>query len=265
VNGPTAGCAAPYTAARMEEQAIRVAVMDTDSGFVRVLTKRLEGLGWSFRVLPTPPRPEDLIAMRLNAIVMDVSVIGADAWDYLDRVCTSLPNVGVVICAPPATVAQRVGALRLGADDWLAKPCHPEELIARIEAVVRRGRRATVRLDRSPLCFGDLEIRISQFQAFAHDRDAGLTRREFEVLHLLAEAKGEVVERQRIYQQVWGYAMARGDRSVDVFVRKVRQKLEAVSPGWQYIHTHVGVGYRFEPEQDVAEPRPAARARTPVA
>jgi len=249
----------------MEEQAIRVAVMDTDSGFVRVLTKRLEGLGWSFRVLPTPPRPEDLIAMRLNAIVMDVSVIGADAWDYLDRVCTSLPNVGVVICAPPATVAQRVGALRLGADDWLAKPCHPEELIARIEAVVRRGRRATVRLDRSPLCFGDLEIRISQFQAFAHDRDAGLTRREFEVLHLLAEAKGEVVERQRIYQQVWGYAMARGDRSVDVFVRKVRQKLEAVSPGWQYIHTHVGVGYRFEPEQDVAEPRPAARARTPVA
>jgi DNA-binding response OmpR family regulator len=230
----------------MEEQAIRVAVMDTDSGFVRVLTKRLEGLGWSFRVLPTPPRPEDIVAMRLNAIVIDVSVIGGDAWDYLDRVCSLLPNIGVVICAPPTTVAQRVGALRLGADDWLAKPCHPEELIARIEAVVRRGRRAAVRLDRSPLRFGELEIRIAQFQAFAGERDAGLTRREFEVLHLLAEAEGQVVERARIYQQVWGYAMARGDRSVDVFVRKVRQKLEAILPGRQFIHTHVGVGYRFE-------------------
>jgi DNA-binding response OmpR family regulator len=248
----------------MEEQAIRLAVMDTDSGFVRVLTKRLEGLGWSFRVLPTPPRPEDLVAMRLNAIVMDVSRIGADAWDYLDRVCSLLPNIGVIICAPPATVAQRVGALRLGADDWLAKPCHPEELIARIEAVVRRGRRAAVRLDRSPLRFDGLEIRMAQFQVFAGERDAGLTRREFEVLHLLAEAEGEVVERERIYQHVWGYAMARGDRSVDVFVRKVRQKLEAISPDWQYIHTHVGVGYRFEPTPPAApagtqapEPQPS--------
>jgi DNA-binding response OmpR family regulator len=238
--------------------------MDTDSGFVHVLTKRLEGLGWSFRVLPTPPRPEDLVAMRLNAVVMDVTRMGADAWDYLDRVCSLLPGVGVIICAPPATVSQRVGALRLGADDWLAKPCHPEELIARIEAVVRRGRRAAVRLDRSPLRFDELEIRIAQFQVFAGDRDAGLTRREFEVLHLLAEAQGEVVERERMYQQVWGYAMARGDRSVDVFVRKVRQKLEAISPDWQYIHTHIGVGYRFEPtplsaptDAEAPEPQPS--------
>ena len=59
---------------------------------------------------------------------------------------------------------------------------------------------------------------------------------------------GRVLEREEIYQRVWGYAMARGDRSVDVFVRKLRQKLEKASPGWRYIHTHFGVGYRFDPE-----------------
>ncbi|HYI38622.1 MAG TPA: winged helix-turn-helix domain-containing protein, partial [Thermoleophilaceae bacterium] len=65
---------------------------------------------------------------------------------------------------------------------------------------------------------------------------------------LLAHAEGKVLQREEIYQRVWGYTMAHGDRSVDVFIRKVRQKLEAVSPPWRYIHTHFGVGYRFDPE-----------------
>ena len=80
-----------------------------------------------------------------------------------------------------------------------------------------------------------------------------LTRREFELIELLAGAEGRVLEREEIYQRVWGYAMARGDRSVDVFVRKLRQKLEKASPGWRYIHTHFGVGYRFAPEPAVGE------------
>ena len=95
---------------------------------------------------------------------------------------------------------------------------------------------------------GELEIRADQFQAFVGDGSLDLTRREFELLQLLADAKGQVLEREAIYQRVWGYAMAHGDRSVDVFIRKLRQKLEKRSPSWSYIHTHFGVGYRFDPE-----------------
>jgi DNA-binding winged helix-turn-helix (wHTH) protein len=88
------------------------------------------------------------------------------------------------------------------------------------------------------------------------------------VLQLLAQAKGKVLQREEIYQAVWGYTMAHGDRSVDVFVRKVRQKLEKVSPDWQYIHTHFGVGYRFDPERpegtESVEQTPASDA-VPVA
>ena len=93
-----------------------------------------------------------------------------------------------------------------------------------------------------------------------------LTRREFEVLQLLAQTEGKVLQREEIYQSVWGYAMAHGDRSVDVFVRKVRQKLEKASPDWNYIHTHFGVGYRFQPERaggDDGRLRAASRRRRP--
>ncbi len=78
------------------------------------------------------------------------------------------------------------------------------------------------------------------------------------MLQLFAQAEGKVLQREEIYQAVWGYAMAHGDRSVDVFIRKVRHKLEQASPGWSYIHTHFGVGYRFDPERrggpDAEEP-----------
>jgi DNA-binding response OmpR family regulator len=138
--------------------------------------------------------------------------------------------------------------LRLGVDDWITKPCHPEEAMARIEAVSRRRRRGHREFEPAPVAAGDLEIRPDRFQAFVGEEALDLTRREFELLHLLAEERGQVLERETIYQRVWGYAMAHGDRSVDVFIRKLRQKLEKHSPRWSYIHTHFGIGYRFDPE-----------------
>lgn len=228
---------------------IRLAAIDTDTGFVRVLSRRIEDLEWEFRELSGPVPPDELVAMRLNAVVVDLALLGPRAWDFLEEICTALPGLGVVVCTGQSSVAQRVRGLRLGADDWITKPCHPEEVLARVEAVVRRRKRATARPDQGSLMVGELEIRADRFQAFVGGQPLDLTRREFEILSTLAEADGQVLQREDIYQRVWGYAMAHGDRSVDVFVRKVRQKLESSSPGWIYIHTHFGIGYRFEPEQ----------------
>jgi DNA-binding response OmpR family regulator len=235
---------------------VRLAVIDTESSFVRVLSRRLETAGWEYRILPSSVPPDELVAMKLNALVVDLTVLGPSAWDFLDRVSNMLPDLGVIVCTHGSTVAQRVRGLRLGADDWISKPSHPEEVMARVEAVVRRRRRSRPALDAGPLVAGELEIRPDQFQAFVSGRALDLTRREFELLHVLAEASGRVIEREDIYQRVWGYSMAHGDRSVDVFVRKLRQKLQRHSSGWRYIHTHFGVGYRFEPvaaDRDAAE------------
>ncbi len=232
------------------QQTTRLAVIDDDSGFVTVLSKRTEAAGWQQRVLSSAIPPDELVAMKLNALLLDMEVLGDEAWEYLGRVCEALPDLAIVVCTGRSTVAQRVRALRLGVDDWIGKPCHPEEVMARIEAVSRRRRRRTrgAVAEAGPVVVGELEIRADQFQAFVGEGSLDLTRREFELLQLLADTKGQVLEREAIYQRVWGYAMAHGDRSVDVFIRKLRQKLEKSSPGWRYIHTHFGVGYRFDPE-----------------
>ncbi|HEX8690496.1 MAG TPA: response regulator transcription factor [Solirubrobacterales bacterium] len=249
------------------QQTIRLAVIDDDSGFVTVLAKRTEAAGWQQRTLAGAIPPDELVAMKLNALLIDPAVLGDEAWAYLEQICGMLPDLGVIVCSGRSTVAQRVRGLRLGVDDWIAKPCHPEEAVARIEAVSRRRRRARPQAEAGPLVAGELEIRSDRFQAFVGGTSLDLTRREFELLQLLADARGQVLEREAIYQRVWGYAMAHGDRSVDVFVRKLRQKLEKLSPGWSYIHTHFGVGYRFDPEpldgaaiEPLAEPAEQAAA-----
>jgi DNA-binding response OmpR family regulator len=95
----------------------------------------------------------------------------------------------------------------------------------------------------------NLEILPAELQVLVEGRRAGLTVREFELLLILAERLDSVVQRPEIYNLMWGGPIKHRDRSVDVLVRKVRQKLELVAPDWQYIHTHFGIGYRFSPER----------------
>jgi DNA-binding response OmpR family regulator len=250
----------PYAVSGLEDTlatpaAVRLAIVDSDSGFMQVLSKRLGGIGWRAELLPSFPPVEELVAMRLHAVVMDPMLLGREAWDYLGRLCAAAPTQVVIVCTGPSSVAQRVRGLRLGADDWISKPCHPEEVLARVESAVRRRNAGAVsHQSAEPMVAGELEIRPDMFEAFVGGRPVGLTRREIELLQLLAGNLGRVIPRERIYERVWGYSMAHGDRSVDVFVRKLRRKLEIASPGWVYLHTHFGVGYRFDPKEAGEQP-----------
>ena len=236
--------------AQRAQARLRVAVIDRDPGFMQVLANRLGALGCEHRALSTPATVETLVTMRLNALVLDLAVVGPDSWDYLERVCGRLPGLAVIVCTGPSSVAQRVRGLRLGADAWMTKPCHPEELICVIEAAVRRHRRLELPQIDVASTIGEITIRPDLYQAYVGEQSLELTAREFEILQLLSQSD-RVLRREEIYERVWGYAMAHGDRSVDVFVRKLRQKLRAISPSWSYIHTHFGVGDRFAPEPEV--------------
>lgn len=229
-----------------EARQVRIALVDDDSGLVTMLARRFEALRWEHELLAYAPGPDQLAAMRVHAMVLNPVLSGID---YIERVGNALPGLALLVVCRPAPVADRVRALRTGADDWITKPCHPEELVARIQAVMRRRRIGELPLDDEPLTAGELTIRPDQFDAYVGDEAAGLSRKEYELLRQLASAEGRVLERELIYQRVWGYSMVRGDRSVDVFVRKLRNKLERISPGWRYVHTHFGVGYRFAAER----------------
>jgi DNA-binding response OmpR family regulator len=244
---------------------LRLAVIDRDPGFMQVLANRLDSLGWDHRALSSAVTADALVAMRLNALVVDLAVLGPGSWEYLERVCARLPGLAVIVCTGQSSVAQRVRGLRLGADAWMTKPCHAEELICIIEAAIRRHRRNEMPEVEEAAEVGEITVRRDLYQAYAGEASLELTAREFEILHLLSQSD-RVLRREEIYERVWGYAMAHGDRSVDVFVRKLRQKLRSASPEWSYIHTHFGVGYRFAPERDRAgEGEEAAAALAAIA
>jgi DNA-binding response OmpR family regulator len=104
----------------------------------------------------------------------------------------------------------------------------------------------------------NLEIRPAERRVLADGRPVAVTVREFETLLVLAARRNRVVPRAELYALVWGGQMTYRDRSVDVFVRRVRKKLDAAAPGWEYIHTHFGIGYRFAPERRTEPPESGA-------
>jgi DNA-binding response OmpR family regulator len=260
--------AGAQTASKRLRNRLRLVVIDRDPGFMQVLANRLDALGWDHRALSSAVTADALVAMRLNALVVDLAVVEPGGWEYLERVCGRLPGLAVIVCTGPSSVAQRVRGLRLGADAWMTKPCHAEELICVIEAAIRRHWRNEMPETDEAAVVGEITIRPDLYQAYADGSSLELTAREFEILHLLSQSD-RVLRREEIYERVWGYAMAHGDRSVDVFVRKLRQKLRRGSPEWSYIHTHFGVGYRFAPERDTthvgAEPAIVPMRDEPVA
>jgi DNA-binding response OmpR family regulator len=239
---------------------IRVALIDDDSGLLTVLERRLGALRWEIEVLAFPPDAGHVSAMRLHALIVNPRLTGLE---YVERVAGALPGLALLVLSAPVTVSERVRGLQAGADDWITKPCHPEELLARIQAVLRRRRAGELPAEETTIDAGELAIRPDRYDAYVGEQSASLSRKEFELLRQLAAADGRVLEREDIYQRVWGYTMVRGDRSVDVFVRKLRSKLEQLSPGWRYVHTHFGVGYRFAAEP-VVEVREPDRSRSPA-
>jgi DNA-binding response OmpR family regulator len=235
----------------------RLAVLDSDSGFLLVLGKRLELAGWGRETLTKKVSAKKIAALDVEALIVDAELLGAGRMAWLRSVCDLRPDLCVIVCTASSTVVERVGALRFGVDDWMSKPCHPEELVARMEVATMHRRRNTA-AEADPVRIGEIEIRPDRFQAFVGEESLGLTRREYQLLGLLCEAGGTVLPRTRIYECLWGYEMVRNDRSVDVFVHKLRRKIEQHSPGWSYIHTHFGVGYRLAPERVVVDAEPLA-------
>ena len=225
-----------------------VLVVEDDESIAQSVSYALDRSG--FRALLAADGAQGLRLFRQHRpdlVILDLMLPGIDGWRVIQDLRAEDPRVPVIVCSARTSEYDRVHGLEMGADDYVTKPFSIKELIARVSAHLRR-----VETHRRPdgdrvIESGGLVVDPEQVQAFAGGRSLGLTPREFEVLYVLARAEGRPLPRERIYREAWGYEMMRGDRSVDVFVRKLRQKLSAAVPGTTYVQTHYGVGYRFEP------------------
>ena len=236
----------------------RLGISDPDSGFVTEISEACGRAGWQLeRIANGAPDLQALAAAKLTALVLDPADWRDPSWDRLALLCGAIPRLSVSVCSTSSSVSERVRGLRLGLDAWIAKPCEPEEVLARLEAAARWERPLAEVAD-LPLRSGELELRPAWRQALIGGEPIRLSPKQFDVVYLFASESGRVLEREEIYRRVWGYAMPWGDRSVDVYVLKLRNLLRRHSPGWEYIHTYFRLGYRFE-----AEPTLASAARSP--
>ena len=179
-----------------------------------------------------------------DAIVFDPRVTGTD---FMARARRNHPAHALIAWTATSSSAGAADLLESGADEALHPGMSDRELVARTDAALRRAGAVT----RGQVELALLRVDALQGEASWDGRDLGLTRREREVLEVLAASPGRTVRRERIYREVWGYTMARGDRSVDVNVKRLRRKLAAAAGTDVQIATRPGVGYRLE----VAESR----------
>jgi DNA-binding response OmpR family regulator len=183
---------------------------------------------------------------RPDACVLDLMLPGLDGWELIETVRGEGIGTPIVVVSARGTEGDRIRALELGADDYLVKPFSMSELVARVRAAVRRGVRAQSPDRGERIEIEELVIDPGNVQAYVDGQSADLTLTEFRLLHALAIEHGRVVSREELMQRIWGRRQRYRDRTVDVFVRKLRDKIDRRAPTHAFIHTRHGVGYKLE-------------------
>jgi DNA-binding response OmpR family regulator len=173
---------------------------------------------------------------------------GVDGWRLIEQARDEGIGTPIVVVSARGTEHDRVHALELGADDYLVKPFSMKELIAHVRAASRRGVRPQEPARGDPIEIEELRVDPNLVQAWVGDESVGLTPLEFRLLYALVMARGRVLTRDEILQKVWGRRETHRDRTVDVYVRKLRAKIDRRATRHAFIHTRHGVGYVLEPE-----------------
>jgi DNA-binding response OmpR family regulator len=185
---------------------------------------------------------------RPDVVVLDLMLPERDGWSVIEEARSEGIATPIVVVSARGTEHDRIHALEIGADDYLVKPFSMKELVARVRAASRRASRRDESVRGEPIDIEELRIDPLEVQAFVDGESAGLTPTEFRLLYQLALERGRVVTRDELLQKIWGRRESHRDRTVDVFVRRLRDKIDRRATRHTFIQTRYGVGYRLEPE-----------------
>ncbi len=246
----------------MEKETILV--VDDEPAILQIIQERLEREG--FAVHTAGSGEEALASVEAGApdlIILDLMLPGIDGFDVLRAVRQAGHQVPVIVLTARDDQVDVVVGLELGADDYIVKPFNPRELAARVRAVLRRRAEALALAERVATLEAQLTA-TSEEQPKARERPAGLyfdhqarrawfagelldlRPREYDLLYFLAQREGQVFSRAVLLDRVWGEAEYIDDRTVDVHIHRLRQKLDQIDPNADPIQTERGIGYRFE-------------------
>jgi DNA-binding response OmpR family regulator len=184
---------------------------------------------------------------RPDVVVLDLMLPERDGWSVIEAARSEGIATPIVVVSARGTEHDRVHALEIGADDYLVKPFSMKELVARVRAASRRATRREEAPRGEAIDIEELRIDPREVQAFVDGESAELTPTEFRLLYQLALERGRVVTRDELLQKIWGRRETHRDRTVDVFVRRLRDKIDRRASQHTFIQTRYGVGYRLEP------------------
>jgi DNA-binding response OmpR family regulator len=226
----------------------RVLIVEDDEVIAEGMARHLEAGG--FDAIAVGKGEQGLARLRYeqpDVCVLDLMLPGQDGWSVIETARSEGIGTPIVVVSARGTEHDRVHALEIGADDYLVKPFSMKELVARVRAAARRGVRPQETPRGEAIEAGELRIDPREVQAFVNGESADLTPTEFRLLYALALEQGRVVTRDELLQRLWGRRETHRDRTVDVFVKKLREKLDKRAPAHTFIQTRYGVGYKFEP------------------
>jgi len=226
----------------------RVLVVDDEPIVTEVVERYLVREGYRVTVVHDGRAAIQAAAREApDLIVLDLMLPGVDGLEVC-RTIRAESKVPIIILSAKDEESDKILGLGLGADDYLAKPFSPRELVARVQAVLRRTRSAPPEPG-DQLRYGSLKINPKSRAVELADRVVDLTAKEFDLLYFLARHPGQVFSREQLLDQVWDYHFVGDASTVTVHVRRLREKIEADPVRPRYVKTVWGVGYKFEPGQ----------------
>lgn len=224
-----------------------VLVVDDEPTIAEVVARYLERAGYRTRIAGDGLQAlEAAASQRPDLVVLDLMLPGLDGLDVMRRLRDQdRDRIAVILLTAKGEESDRVIGLRLGADDYVVKPFSPAELVARVDAVLRRVDVSPAQ--EAPLELSDMTIDPAARRVYVRGEEAQLTHREFDVLLFLARHPGQAFSRNQLMDAVWQYSFYTDTSTVTVHIRRLRSKIEVDPARPQHIQTVWGVGYRFQP------------------
>ncbi|GAA0181577.1 response regulator transcription factor [Clostridium sediminicola] len=228
----------------MEGTMGKILIVDDDENICEVIKMYLESSGYMTRVSNDGKNAQEVfLEFKPDLVLLDIMLPYVDGIDVLKWIRKEFETPAIMLTAKGETF-DKVLALELGADDYIVKPFEPKEMVARVKAVMRRYNVEST--DKEVLEFDNLTIDVNSYSVLYENKEIKMPPKEFELLYFLASNKKRVFTREQLLCEVWGYDYPGDSRTVDVHIKRLREKIEGGS-NWS-IKTVWGVGYKFEVE-----------------
>lgn len=227
-----------------------ILVIEDDPRIQKALSRQFTAEGYAVHVSPDGDAGMAAVTeVHPQAVVLDLMLPGLSGREVCKKIKSEADDTPVIILSAVSEVADKVLLLELGADDYVTKPFSPRELLARIQAAIRRNHRSASKpsLSAETYSFGSITVNFTRMDVVKQNANVILTAHEFKLLKYFIEHAGHAVTREKLLNEVWGYHHYPTTRTVDNLVLKLRQKLEPDPANPVHFLTMHGVGYRFEP------------------